>query len=186
MDVMKNKILIYNQIFLLLFLFTAKNNAQKKEPPRLSPKAFVGQTIGYTDVKITYGTPGVKGRKIWGGLVPYGKVWRTGANEATTIEFSTDVMVNGHPVPKGKYALFTIPNPDEWTIILNKVADQWGAFKYDPKEDLLRFKVKPVEHEFRERLMFSIDYKTPYSADVNIDWEKLRVSFTIDTTPVNN
>ncbi len=182
---MKTYLFSAKYIIFLLLILQVSISAQKKEPPRLSPKAFVGQTIGYTDVTITYGTPGVKGRKIWGGLVPYNKVWRTGANEATTIEFSTDVKVNGHFVPKGKYALFTIPNPDEWTIIFNKVADQWGAFKYDPKEDLLRFKVKPVKHTFRERLMFSIDYKTPYSADVNIDWENLRVSFTIDTTPGN-
>jgi len=170
---------------LIILLFTTALFAQK-EPPRLSPKAFVGQTIGYTDVKITYGAPGVKGRKIWGGLVPYDTVWRTGANEATTIEFSTDVKINGHRVPKGRYGFFTIPNPAEWTIILNKVDDQWGAFKYNSEEDLLRFKVKPVKHAFRERLMFSFEYKSPFSADVDIDWENLRVKFTINTSHGKN
>jgi hypothetical protein len=114
-------------------------------------------------------------------LVPYDEVWRTGANEATTIEFSSNVKVNNRSVPSGRYSLFTIPGKKEWTVILNKVDDQWGAFKYDIKEDLLRFKVKPVKNNFIERLRFSFEYKSPFSADVIIEWENIKIAFTVDT-----
>ena len=153
----------------------------QEEPPRVSPKATVSQVVGYTDVIITYSRPGVKGRDIWGGLVPYGEVWRTGANEATVIEFGEDVLVNGNEVPKGKYSLFTIPSEGEWTIVLNKIWDQWGAFNYDETEDLVRFKVQPEKSEFDERLLFIFGYVAPYSADVVLEWAGLKVSFTVDT-----
>lgn len=152
--------------------------------PRLSPKAFVGQVVGYTTVKINYGSPGVKGRKIWGDLVPFGKVWRTGANEATTIEFDNDVLINGNKVKAGIYSLFTIPDKEIWTIILNKDYDQWGAFKYNKEDDVLRFKVKPKENSFYERLKFSIVYKEPYKSDIVLKWENLKISFEIDSTPI--
>src|SRR5690348_13483389 len=103
--------------------------------PRASQKQVVTQTVGFTDIAITYSRPGVKGRQIWGGLVPYDKVWRTGANEATTIAFTDDVTVNGQPLPKGTYSLHTIPGKDQWTIIFNKVANQWGSFTYDQAQD---------------------------------------------------
>ncbi|MBK8944521.1 MAG: DUF2911 domain-containing protein [Ignavibacteriae bacterium] len=169
-----------NKILLALFVFSLTIIAQNN-PPRLSPKCYVGQTIGYTNVEIKYGSPGVKDRKIWGELVPYNKVWRTGADEATTIEFENDVIIKNKIIPAGIYSLFTIPNEKEWTIILNKVYDQWGAFKYDPKEDFYRFKTTPKQNEFTERLKFSFYYKEPYITEVSIRWEKIKVAFEINS-----
>src|SRR5678815_1632494 len=121
--------------------------AQEIELPRVSPKASCGFTMGLTDVKVNYGAPAVKGRTIWGGLVPYGEVWRAGANEATTIEFSGDVNMEGQPLKAGKYSLFFIPGEKEWTVIVNKVWDQWGAYKYDSTQDAIRFIVEPKMNE---------------------------------------
>jgi len=149
------------------------------ELPRLSPAAVVTQRIGLTDVTITYSRPGVKGRQIWGKLVPYNKVWRTGANEATTISFSTDAEIGGKRVPAGTYALFTIPTPTSWTIILNKEANQWGAFSYKPAEDLLRIQVTPKAAPHEERMRFSFENLTDNSADVVLRWEKLSVAFPV-------
>ncbi len=174
------KILRYIFFLLLVLLFTQPVQSQD-EPPRLSPKASVSQVVGYTEITITYCRPGVKGRQIWGELVPYNEVWRTGANEATTIEFGDDVMVEGNKVPKGKYGLFTIPGKEEWTIILNKIWDQWGAFNYDPSEDFLRFKVKPQKSDFTERLLFTFEYVSPYSANIVIEWKELEVPFLVET-----
>ncbi|MBK7981081.1 MAG: DUF2911 domain-containing protein [Ignavibacteriae bacterium] len=172
--------LFYKSIALLLIFFSLIILAQNN-PPRLSPRSYVGQTIGYTNVEVKYGSPGVKNRKIWGELVPYNKVWRTGADEATTIEFEKDVIIKNKKIPAGIYSLFTIPTEKEWTIILNKVYDQWGAFKYNQKEDLYRFKVTPKQNSFMERLQFNFDYKAPYITEVNIEWEKIKVSFEINT-----
>lgn len=154
--------------------------AQELKLPRPSPNASVSQTIGLTDVKITYSRPGVKGRTIWGGLVPYDKVWRTGANEATRFEVSGDVTINGQPLPAGFYSLHTIPNPDEWTIIFNKEAEQWGSYGYDESKNALKIKVKPEKAPFMERMQFSIPEVTPSSAVVELRWENLRVPFTVE------
>lgn len=169
-------------IFLLfaVALFLTNISAQN-EPPRLSPKASVSQVIGYTEVTIVYSRPGVKERQIWGGLVPYNEVWRTGANEATTIEFADDVKVEGNEVPRGKYGLFTIPGENEWTIILNKTWDQWGAFNYDESQDLLRFNVKPHKNDFTERLLITFEYVSPYSANIVIEWNELEIPFLVET-----
>jgi len=129
-------------ITLMLATLAVPAFAQLKTP-RPSLHSALTQTVGLTDVTITYSRPGVKGRKIWGGLVPYGQVWRTGANEATTISFSDDVTINGKDLPKGSYSLHTIPGADEWTLIFNKVADQWGSYSYDEKQDALRVTAKP-------------------------------------------
>src|SRR5205814_6939276 len=102
--------------------------APQLKTPRPSPKSVLSQTIGFTDVTITYSRPSARGRQIFGGLVPYDKVWRTGANEATTISFSNDVTINRKALPKGTYSLHTIPNKDEWTIVFNNVSNQWGSF----------------------------------------------------------
>lgn len=168
-------------VSLLILLITASASFSQNDPPRLSPKASVSQVIGYTEVSINYSRPGVKEREIWGGLVPYNKVWRTGANEATVIEFGDNVVVEGNEVPKGKYGLFTIPGEKEWTIIFNKVWDQWGAFNYKESEDLLRFKVKPRKSDFTDRLLFTFKYISPYAADVVIEWNEVEVSFRVDT-----
>ncbi|NIS39133.1 DUF2911 domain-containing protein [Candidatus Saccharibacteria bacterium] len=148
--------------------------------PRLSPSASVSQTIGLTDVTITYSRPGVKGREIWGGLVPYDKIWRTGANEATTISFSDDAKINGQPIAAGKYALFTIPGKEEWTIIFNKEHEQWGTYNYNNEKDALRIQVKPeTVSEHQERMAFSFTNLQNNSATVELRWENLRVPFNI-------
>jgi len=153
--------------------------------PRPSPKATVSQTVGLTDVTITYCRPGVKGRAIWGGLVPYDQVWRTGANEATTITFSDDVTVDGTKLPAGTYGLFTIPGTDAWTVIFNKGAKQWGAYEYKQADDVLRIKVTPHPDEFRELLTMWFPTVSTEAATVAICWEKLAVSFTINVDTTN-
>jgi len=148
-------------------------------PPRPSPAATVSQVFGVTRLEIAYSRPAVKGREIWGSLVPYDKVWRTGANEATTFSVSDDVKVEGKPLPAGKYALFTIPRKDRWTLIFNKVNDQWGAFKYDEAQDALRVDVKPVQSGMQERMEFLVDELDDTSADVVLRWENVAVPFTV-------
>jgi hypothetical protein len=151
---------------------------------RVSPKAGVFQTIGITDVNVSYSRPGVKNRKIWGELVPYNKVWRAGADEATKITFSTDVLIEGKKLSAGAYSFFAIPGENEWTLIFNKVADQWGAFTYNESEDALRIKVKPVANSNHEWLLYSFTEISPASgptsAQLNLLWEKLKVSFKIE------
>jgi len=148
--------------------------------PQLSPQATVSQTIGTTEVKVEYHRPAVRRRKIWGELVPFGQVWRAGANEATTLRFGDAVKVNGQTVPAGNYALFMIPGPERWTIILNKRWKQLGAYEYDPKEDLLRFEVTPKTVGLSEWLTFEIYPASASSAYVDLYWEKLRVSFLVE------
>jgi hypothetical protein len=152
--------------------------------PAPSQKSTLEQRVGLTDVKIVYSRPGVKGRVIWGGLVPYDKVWRTGANQATAFTVSTDVMINGKPLPAGEYSLHTIPTAGDWTIIFNKSKDLWGSYAYDEKNDALRITVKPMAHEMTEWMMFSIPEVGAEKATVVLDWEKLRVPFTIEVKTV--
>jgi hypothetical protein len=162
------------------FLLTTVTIFAQVELPRLSPNASVNQKIGYTNITVEYCRPSVHNRKIWGDLVPYNKVWRTGANEATTIQFSTDVTVDGNKIPAGRYSLFTIPDVKEWTIIFNKVDKQWGAFNYKEDQDFIRFKVTPKENEFVESLIFYFSDITQNSVLLNIAWEKIKVSFKIE------
>lgn len=125
-----------------------------------SPAATASGKIGGTDVTVSYSSPAVKGRAIWGGLVPYGQVWRAGANEATTVEFSKDVKVEGKALPAGKYGFFVIPTEKQWTVIFNKVPNQWGAFKYDEKQDALRVMVTPRKTAaLTERLAYEVTPK---------------------------
>jgi hypothetical protein len=153
---------------------------QKNEKVRISPKASVSQTVGFTDVTISYSRPGVKGRKIWGGLVPYDKVWRAGANEATKITFSTDVIIEGKKLPAGSYGFFAIPGRNEWTLIFNKVADQWGAFEYNEAEDALRITVKPEKGNFTEWLRYGFTRTSDNTAAVSLIWENLKVPFKLE------
>src|SRR5262245_33768580 len=119
--------------------------AKKIEFPQPSPGASVKERVGVTAISIDYSRPSVRERKIFGGLVPFGQVWRTGANAATKITFGTDVKLGGTPVPAGSYALFTIPGEAEWTVILSKVVDgQWGSYAYNPKDDQTRVTAKPI------------------------------------------
>lgn len=149
--------------------------------PRPSPTASVSQWVGLTEVTVTYSRPGVKERKIWGGLVPYGEVWRTGANENTTIKLSTAAKIGGTEIPAGTYGLQTIPTDGDWTIILSKDADLWGAFDYKPEHDALRFTVKPQAAAHEERMSFSFDDVTDNTATLALRWEKLRVPITIES-----
>ena len=148
------KQVFYALSFLFLLTSGISACAQNATP---SPAQTATGKAGNSTVTINYGSPSVKGRKIWGDLVPYGKVWRTGANDATTIEFSADVKIEGQALPKGKYALFTIPEANEWTIIFNKNAKQWGAYSYKQDEDVLRVKVKSQKSAtFNEALKFEV------------------------------
>jgi hypothetical protein len=205
---------LYTYTFALLFVAcAAAQYASAQAPavrlPRPSQKASVMQTIGVTDVTITYSRPGVKGRKIWGDapasatatgtatlddararakdapIVPYGHVWRAGANEATTFAVTDDVLINGQKLAAGTYSLHTIPGKDEWTIIFNSDAGQWGSFRYDEKKDALRVKAKPeTAAENQEWLTYEIPEVGPNTARVNIRWERLRVPFTVEVPNV--
>jgi tetratricopeptide (TPR) repeat protein len=158
-----------------------KNGSQATELnlPTLSQRAVVTQRIGLTDVTIVYHAPLVGGREIWGRTVPYGKVWRAGANENTTIAFTDDVSVEGKPLAAGTYGLHVIPNADHWTIIFSKNSTSWGSFSYDEKEDALRVDVKPHAAEFREALAYTFDDIKPESAAATLRWEKLAVPLVI-------
>lgn len=147
--------------------------------PLPSQKATVSQVVGLTEVSITYHRPVVKGRKIWGELVPYGQVWRAGANENTTISFSTPVTVGGKPLPAGTYGLHVLPTEREWTFILSNVSWAWGSFSYDQAEDAVRLAAVPESAPFVEHLTYSIDEPGADSALVSLHWEKARASFLV-------
>jgi hypothetical protein len=150
------------------------------ELPRPSPFAKVSQDVGLTTITVDYSSPGVKGRKIWGGLVPHDKLWRTGANRATRITFSRDVTFAGKPAPAGTYALFTIPTKGDWTVILSKKPDQAGTGgEYKREDDLLRAQVKAKAAPFRERMLFLFNDSTDDKTSLDLEWEKLRVSIPI-------
>lgn len=148
--------------------------------PRPSPSAKVMQTVGVTDIEVAYSSPGVKGRKVFGDVVQFDEVWRTGANMATTITFSTDAKVAGQSVPAGTYAIFTIPGKRNWTLILNKNAEQSGTRGYDKALDQVRFEAKPEKIAARERLAFIFSNTTDNSTRLDLEWAELRVSFPIE------
>ncbi len=148
--------------------------------PRPSPFAKVVQTVGLTDITVDYSSPGVKGRAIWGGVVPYDKLWRAGANLPTKVTFSRDVTFAGKPVPAGAYAFFLIPGKGAWTVILNKKLDQAGTGQdYKKTDDLLRVQVTPTAAPFRERLAYLVTDFTDDKASLDLEWEKLRLSIPI-------
>ena len=180
-------------IFCLVLVFAGSLWSQDKEP-RLSLKASVGQTIGTdTEIKIVYSRPGVKGRTIWGELVPMGLApgnkyskdkpfpWRAGANENTTIEFSNDVTVESKDLSAGKYGLHIIPGEKEWVIIFSKKNDIWGSFAYDEANDALRITVKPTEAGHEEWLCYGFDDLDGTSAIAYLHWKKKKVPFKIST-----
>ena len=170
----------------LLLSSNALAETAKVEFPQASPSSTVKQRVGLTDIEVDYARPSVKGRKIFGGMVPYGKVWRTGANSATKVIFSTPVKLNGTEVPAGTYALMTIPGEDEWTIIINKGADQWGAYKYDEKADVARIKAKPITID-RSIETFAIDFGDLHdeSADMKLVWDKTVVPIKVEVNYVD-
>ncbi|GAB3516568.1 DUF2911 domain-containing protein [Emticicia fontis] len=162
-------------IFFALTIISLSVSAQDDKAKRPSPPATATGEINGKKVTVNYGQPSVKGREVWGKLVPYGEVWRAGANEATTIEFSKDVTIEGKALPAGKYGFFTIPNTNEWTIIFNKVPNQWGAFKYDASQDALRVTVKPKKSKtFNEKLGYAVNKNS-----VSLAWENAEVAFAV-------
>ena len=161
--------------------------------PRISPDAKVTQTVGLTDLTVTYSRPGVKGRPVWGDLVPYDKEWRTGANNATTFATTDTITFGGKTLPPGKYGLATIPGKAEWTVMLNSQSEVWGTV-YDPSKDILRVQVKPQPAPYREWLWIGFDDLAPVSdkvekvvnqANLVIHWENLRVAVPIEVEVVN-
>lgn len=169
-------------VFIAIVFAATLGHAQSAvlDLPRDSQHAKVIQRVGITDVTINYHRPLVKGRKVWGGLVPYGQVWRAGANENTTIEFTDPVNVEGKPLAKGVYGLHMLPTENEWTVIFSKAANSWGSFTYNQSEDALRVTVKPQPAEMREALGYDFDEVTPNSAVVTMRWEKLAVPFKVE------
>lgn len=196
-------------VALALVALSAAANAQLRTP-RPSQKASVMQTVGVTDITITYSRPGVKGRTIWGDppagaatttatlddararaqgavIVPYGHVWRAGANEATQFAVTDDVLVNGQPLKAGTYSLHAIPGKDEWTLIFNSDAGQWGSFSYDEKKDVLRVKAKPqAGADVQEWLQYTFEPVGENSARVSLRWERLTVPFTVEVKDVKS
>lgn len=206
----------------VLITMAVASLAMAQQPPKVrlpqaSPAATVSQTIGVTDIAITYHRPAVKGRTVWGDIAqekvaalikansvgpgaagegtvdgapgsgkdfpmaPNGHVWRAGANEATKFTISDDVLANGQKLAAGAYSLHMIPGKDEWTVIFNKTADQWGSFRYDAKQDALRIKVKPVwRNDAQEQLSYEIPAVGTNSAQVVLRWEKIAVPFTLE------
>lgn len=168
--------------------------------PRASQRAEVAQTVGDARIAIVYHRPSINGRTLWGCqtndvlpvgetkypcLVPYGQVWRVGANENTTFEVSENVKVNGQDLPAGKYGFHAIPGKDEWTLIFNKVNNEWGSFRYNEKQDQLRVKAKPqTASDSRETMIIEFDSVKPNATNVVIGWGNLRVPFTIDAGDV--
>ncbi|AWW28814.1 hypothetical protein DN752_00960 [Echinicola strongylocentroti] len=175
--------LIATPFLLLLTLFSfGVVKAQQIQMPQASPAATISQKIGLTDVKLEYSRPSVKDRKIFGTLVPYGEVWRTGANASTKITFSTPVSVEGHDVPAGTYALYAIPNKKEWTFVLSENLELWGAIGYTPDNDVLRFTVPSQKSkEYYETMELSFNDMTDTGATLNLHWEKTGVGFRIET-----
>ena len=167
-------------IAILLIFFSSFSYSQNNNKVRISPKASVQQTVGFTNVTIDYSRPGVKGRTIWGGLVPYYVVWRAGANEATKVTFSSDVTINGKKLRAGSYSFFAIPTKENWTLIFNNVADQWGAFEYNESEDALRIEVTPKEGCWQEWLAYTFTRTSDSTSVVKLEWEKLKVPFNIE------
>ncbi|MFL6256593.1 MAG: DUF2911 domain-containing protein [Pyrinomonadaceae bacterium] len=206
----------------LVLLAAASATSARQQPPNVrlpqaSPAATLSQTIGVTDLTITYHRPSVRGRTVWGDITPEkasavvkatsylpqnspegtldggvgtgkefpmapnGHVWRAGANEATKFTVTDDVLINGQPLKAGSYSLHMIPGRDEWTLVFNKMANQWGSFSYDAKQDALRVKTKPAwVSESQEVLTYDVPATTANSARVVLRWEKIAVPFTVE------
>lgn len=172
---------IFQLSMALVFILSLGSFAQQIKTPRPSPDATVIQFVGVTEIKIDYSSPGVKGRKVWGELVPFGEIWRTGANEATTITFSDVVKINGSELPAGTYGIHTIPNESEWEFIFSKDTKVDGGSNFNKEKEVLRVKAKPEEHHFMERMTFLFTDVTDNSVNVNLMWDKLKVSFKVET-----
>ncbi|MGD1018656.1 MAG: DUF2911 domain-containing protein [Verrucomicrobiia bacterium] len=179
----------FSIVFALGSVFTTGLLAQapKVDFPAASPTATLKQHVGLTDIEIVYSRPSVKGRTIFGGIVPYDVVWRTGANASTKISFSTAVKLNGNEVPAGKYALYTIPGEKEWTVIISKDTNSFGAFGYKQENDLVRFKVTPVQLADTSIETFVIEFNhiRDESAIINLSWDKTVVPIKLELDVVS-
>lgn len=167
----------FKLLLLLVAVFASFMGQAQAQPQQAvaSPAQTAKGKAGSADITINYGSPAVKGRTIWGDLVPYDKVWRAGANEATTFETSKDIKVEGKTLPAGRYGFFTIPGKDKWTVIFNKEAKQWGAYSYKDAQDALRVEVKPRKAaSFNERLAYTVNKN-----GIAMRWADLEVPVTI-------
>ncbi len=178
-------------IVLFVFALVQQVPAQQLKLPRVSPEVKTVGTIGLTKVAVKYSSPRVRGREVWGKLVPYGLTkfgfgggnpapWRAGANENTIVYFGDDVKINGNPLAGGKYGLHMIVSESEWTVIFSKNTSSWGSYFYDEADDALRIKVTPAKAEFKEWLTYGFENFKPNSADVFLHWEKLKVTFNVE------
>lgn len=179
---MTAKKVLYSAMFVLAFTTAALSQVVI---PRESNRQDVTQVVGDTKISISYHRPNVKGRKIWGELVPYGEVWRTGANEATTFEVSNDVMINGQKLAKGKYSLHTLPAEGDWMVIFNKKWEQWGSFTYDAKDDVLRVAATPMKVHLHETMMIGFPKVVGNTAEMRIVWGEIAVPITVDIGDFN-
>lgn len=177
---MKNKARLL--IFIALFLGFSEISAQQIQMPQASPAAQISQKVGLTDVSVEYSRPSMRGRKIFGELVPYGQVWRTGANAATVLTFSTEVKIEGKSLPAGSYALYSIPGKSTWTMILSRNTKLWGAVGYDASDDVIRFAVKPGKtgQKYETMEVNFVDISDT-GASIALKWENTRVKFRIET-----
>ena len=170
-------------LFFLAFLVlgtTQQVDAQEDKSKRKSPPATATATTGGLTITVDYSSPAVKGRKVIGNLIPNGKIWRLGANEATTFEVNKDVLVEGQILKAGKYALFVEQDGGDWTYIFNKNPDQWGAYKYDQSLDALRVDVSPAKSaDFAERMTFEVKETQDGAADVVFNWENIETKFKV-------
>lgn len=172
----------YPFILMLLFLVSVAAYSQQLQMPQASPSAKISQQFGLSTVTVDYSRPSAKGRKIFGELVPYGQVWRTGANNATQLDFSTEVVIAGQKVPAGKYALYAIPEKDSWTMILSKNTELWGAMGYQETEDLVRFQaVSSKTKQKYETFEIGFNSITDNSTELSLKWENTQAAFKIET-----
>jgi hypothetical protein len=183
MSIAMNKKLYLLPVFLVLLL-ASPSFAQlpvSLDLPKVSPKETRSINIGYTKISFEYSSVAVKGRKVWGDLVPYGRIWRTGANENTIVSFSDDVMINGEPIAAGSYALHTIPSENEWVLIFSHFTEGWGSFFYDESEDALRIRVEPKDMDSKyEWMKFSFDNYTASSVDIALKWAHKKIPFRVE------
>ena len=164
----------------LLLTFVCGNLFAQIQTPAPSPAASLVQTIGLSKVTIEYSRPMAKGREVFGNIVPFDKVWRTGANKITTIALEKDMLINGQKIAAGSYGWYTIPGKTDWTIVLNSDDKQWGAYAYDQKKDVLRLPVKAEKHPMTEQLTISIESLSPTAANIVLAWEKSAVRFKLE------
>ena len=168
------------KLFTVLFVFVFTMAQAQINKASLSPQIKVEQNVGLAKISLEYGRPGAKDRKIFGSLIPYGKVWRTGANSSTKMHISNDLSLNGHKIPAGSYGLYSIPGEKEWTIIIHKNTKLWGAGGYNPSDDLIRFKVPVIKlKDKQETLNIAFENFNANGADLTIEWENSKVAIPV-------